>query len=67
MSFVDLGLLGYSCYIPPCYYSNIFSDRVFCAPCCLLAHAITFFFNVKPGYFGNLKTSTDFARRIPLL
>ena len=39
----------------------------FCAPCCLLAHAITLVFNIKTGYFGNPKPSTDLARRIPLL
>ena len=29
--------------------------------------ASTFVFFVKTGYYGNLKSSTDFERRIPLL
>ena len=66
-SFVAFGLLGYSFYIPLGYYSNLSLIMCFFAPCCLLAHAITFIFNVKTGYFGNSKPSTDFARRIPLL
>ena len=71
VSLVDYRLLGYSFYILLGYFCNLFSENavpmVHLSYCYLLAHASTFIFIVKTGYYGNPKLSTEFARRIPLL